>query len=290
MDGGAPSRVQRVHNDNALGRWFVDLCPPGPALAPLVDMLWYGEGRVLYERDRILPSGGAYLLINLGPTQYRIDAGPPERRVPFADIWYSGPHTGPIDTEAPHGNAMLGVALKPNGSHAWLGVQAEALAQTTLSLADVVGESATLLRERLLDCRDSATRFALVEDWLLRRLNPRRRTHDAVTWSLARIVASGGQTTVAELARDTGFSRKHLAALFAEQVGLSPKTFARVQRFRAALQMLEGAERVPWGELAARCGYFDQSHLVRDFHAFCGFAPGEFLQHTRADATSIVLR
>jgi AraC-like DNA-binding protein len=49
-------------------------------------------------------------------------------------------------------------------------------------------------------------------------------------------------------------------------------------------------KRVPWSALAARCGYFDQAHLSRDFHHFCGFAPGEFLRHARADATSIVLR
>jgi AraC-like DNA-binding protein len=290
MDGATPGRVQRLHNDNALGHWFVDLCAPRPELAAHVDLLWYGEGRVNYLRDRILPSGGSYLLINLGPTQYRIDPGPPEQRVGFDDIWYSGPHTGPIDTEAPTGNALLGVAFKPCGSHAWLGLAAAGLAQRTLPLADLVGDSARELREQLLSLRDSQSRIARVEEWLLRRLDPRRATHAAVEWSLRQLDATQGQTTIAQLARTTGFSRKHLGTLFAEQVGLSPKALARVLRFRSALQRLEGATHVPWCDLAASCGYFDQSHLTRDFRAFCGFAPGEFLGHVRADATSIVLR
>lgn len=290
MDGSAPSRVRSLKQEGALGSWRIDLCLPRAELQSQVDMLWYGEGRVAYQRDRILPTGGAYLLINLGPTQYRIESGPPERRVPFADIWYSGPHTGPIDTEAPHGNALLGVALRASGSHAWSGVRADTLAQQTLPLADVVGESATALRERLLNVRDSQARFELVEAWLLQRLHPRRSTHAAVEWALTRISTSAGQVGVEKLARESGYSRKHLAELFRDQVGLSPKALARLQRFRAALAMLEGASRVPWTELAAQCGYYDQAHLIRDFNAFCGFAPGEFLRHQRADATSIVLR
>jgi AraC-like DNA-binding protein len=253
-------------------------------------MLWYGEGRVTYQRDRILPTGGAFVLINLGPTQYHVVAGPPETRVAFSDIWYSGPQRGPIDTEAPHGNALLGVALRPCGSHAWTGVPAGSLADRTLSLTDVLGDSARRLRERLLDCVSSETRFALVEDWLLQRLDPRRQTHKAIEWALQQMQSRGGQVEIAALAKESGFSRKHLAALFNEQVGLSPKALARLLRFQQAMQLLNGATRVPWSELAAHCGYFDQAHLHRDFRAFCGFSPGEFLRHTRADATSIVLR
>ena len=74
------------------------------------------------------------------------------------------------------------------------------------------------------------------------------------------------------------------------QTGLSPKAHARVQRFRAALALLGRSERVPWAELAVGCGYYDQSHLLRDFRAFSGCSPGEFVRHARPDADSIVVR
>lgn len=290
MSADRAGRVRSVSHESALGAWRVDLCAPRADLAHLVEVLWYGEGRIAYARDRILPSGGAYLLINLGPTQYRIDDGPPERRVAFDDIWYSGPHTGPIDTEAPHGSALLGVALKPAGTHAWAHVRADALADRTLPLADVVGDSGRRLHERLRECRDVLSRFERVEGWLAARLRPRSATHSAVDWALQRLAASSGQLPIERLAREIGFTRKHLASLFGEQVGLAPKAFARVQRFRGALALLDGRTQVPWAELAEHCGYFDQAHLARDFRAFCGFAPGEFLRHARADANSIVLR
>ena len=287
---GAASRIRSFAHDSPLGRWRVDVCEPDERLAGLVSSLWYGEGHVAYQRDRILPSGQSQLLINLGPPQYRIEAGPPERRVPFVDIWYSALHQGPIDTEAPHGNAMLGVAFSARGAYPWLGAQMEGLTDRIIALADALGDGVLALRERLLNLPDSAQRFDCVEHWLRARLHPRGAVHPAVRWAVDRIARSGGQVPVETLARETGYTRKHLGALFLRQVGLSPKALARVHRFRGAMVLLQGAGQVPWAELAAHCGYYDQSHLANEFRAFSGFAPGQLVKQERPDAQSVVLR
>ena len=291
MDGSAADpRIRTFEHDSPLGQWRVSTWQPDPRLAGLVASIWFGEGRVSYARDRILPSGQSQLLINLGPTQYRIEGGPPEGRVPFRDVWYSGLHETPIDTEAPHGNALLGVAFVSAGAWPWIGAgQAEFAGQVT-PLADALGDGVMALHERLLDTPDLPARFALVEQWLIARLSPRRVVHPAVRWAIGRIEASAGQESVAKLARETGFTRKHLTHLFLREVGLTPKALARVHRFRAALALLDGVDVVPWAEIAAHCGYYDQSHLTRDFRAFCGFTPAEFARHARPDAVSVVVR
>lgn len=115
MDGDGFQRIRNFVQDSSLGHWRMDLCRPCPALAPIVSQLWYGEGQVSYQRDRILPGGGSFLLINLGRTQFRIDPGPPERRIAFDDIWLSGLHQAPIDTEAPNGSAIFGIAFRGDG-------------------------------------------------------------------------------------------------------------------------------------------------------------------------------
>jgi hypothetical protein len=58
---------------------------------------------------------------------------------------------------------------------------------------------------------------------------------------------------------------------FCAHVGVGPKTFARIARFRAAWRALERGGRPV--EVALAHGYFDQPHLVRDFVAFAGDAP-----------------
>jgi AraC-like DNA-binding protein len=284
------SRLQTFEHHSPIGRWSVTVCRPEPQLADLVATMWFGEGHVAYQRDRILPSGQSQLLINLGPPQYRIEPGPPERRVPFVDVWYSGLHQGPIDTEAPHGNALLGVGFSARGTYPWLGQPLDGLADRIIALADALGDGVLALRERLLNTPDIPKRFELVERWLVARLSPRRAVHPAVRWAVDRIAASGGRIPIATLAIETGYTRKHLAGLFVNQVGMTPKALCRVHRFRGALALLNGARQVPWAELADQCGYYDQAHLTHEFRAFSGFTPAELVRQTRPDSQSVVVR
>lgn len=290
MNSDLYKRLRVHHQNDALGRWTVAWCPPPPQLAGVVSALWYGEGQVGYQRDRILPTGDSFLLVNLGPLQYRIEPGPPERRVPFNDIWYSGLQRGPIDTEAPFGNALFGVAFRADGGRPWLGIDAHELRNRIVPLFDLIGAAGLDLRDRLLECRSLAARFALMESWLSDRLKEQFAPHPLVTWALARIEASGGQAAIEGLAKEAGVSRKHMAELFRHRVGLGAKALARIHRFRAAVELLNGHDRVPWTRLADICGYSDQSHLVHDFQAFSGLAPGEFVRKERADARAIVVR
>jgi AraC-like DNA-binding protein len=283
-------RLHRFEHVSPIGRWSVSVWTPDQRLADFVATMWFGEGRVSYQRDRILPSGQSQLLINLGPPQYRIEPGPPERRVPFVDMWYSGLHQGPIDTEAPYGNALLGVAFSARGTYPWLGPQLEGLADRIIALADALGDGVLKLRERLLDTQDIVERFTMLERWLIARLSPRQAVHPAVRWAVDRIAASGGKVPVEQLATQTGYTRKHLADLFVRQVGLTPKALCRIHRFRGALALLDGAMQVPWAALADQCGYYDQSHLIHDFRAFSGLSPTELVRQARPDPQSVVIR
>jgi AraC-like DNA-binding protein len=284
-------RLQTITHESPLGRWSVSVWRTDPRLCGTVASMWFGCGKTAYQRDRILPSGQSQLLINLGPAQYRVEPGPPEVRVPFVDVWYSGLHQGPIDTEAPHGNALLGVAFTARGSFPWLSGPMDGLADRIIALADALGDGALALRERLLNTDSLEARFTCVERWLLARLKPRDVVHPAVRWTVDRIAASGGRIAIEELATQTGFTRKHLGTLFQRQVGLSPKTLSRIHRFRGALALLgKGDGQVPWAALAEQCGYYDQSHLINEFRRFTGFSPVELAHRDRPDAGSVVLR
>jgi AraC-like DNA-binding protein len=285
------ARLQTFTHQSPIGHWSVSVWQVDPRLSEIVASMWYGAGKTAYQRDRILPSGTSQLLINLGPAQYRIEPGPPEVRVPFVDVWYSGLHQGPIDTEAPHGNALLGVAFTSHGTFPWLGERMDGLSDRIIALADALGDGALALRERLLNTEPLEMRFRVVERWLLARLEPRGIVHPAVRWAVDQIAASGGRVAVETLAAQTGFTRKHLGNLFKQQVGLSPKALARIHRFRGALGILDKAGgQVPWTELADACGFYDQSHLINEFRRFTGFSPVELARRDRPDSGSVVLR
>ena len=89
------------------------------------------------------------------------------------------------------------------------------------------------------------------------------------TWSA--LVRSGGREPIAEIARDLGWSRRHLTEQFTRAVGVSPKTYARIVRFDRARALIAAGGSL--GDVALDAGYYDQAHLNRDFREFAGAAP-----------------
>jgi AraC-like DNA-binding protein len=81
-----------------------------------------------------------------------------------------------------------------------------------------------------------------------------------------------------------------LTRLFQQEVGLTPKHFARVRRFLRVVQATrpqrtgQTQQRVNWARLAVDCGYYDQAHLINEFHAFAGVSPSAYLRARTADS------
>jgi AraC-like DNA-binding protein len=97
------------------------------------------------------------------------------------------------------------------------------------------------------------------------------RPEVAETWR--RLVAARGCVQVGAVAGELGWSRRYLTERFRGEVGLSPKTFARVLRFEHAHELAAARDPLPWGDVAAVSGYADQAHLVRDWREFTGRSP-----------------
>jgi methylphosphotriester-DNA--protein-cysteine methyltransferase len=96
----------------------------------------------------------------------------------------------------------------------------------------------------------------------------------------------GGGARVAEVAAAVGLSRRRFIEVFEREVGLTPKLYARLQRFHVVKQRLATQGGPPsWAMFALECGYFDQSHLLRDFVEFSSMSPATYLRG-RADETS----
>ncbi|HEX2076324.1 MAG TPA: helix-turn-helix domain-containing protein, partial [Longimicrobium sp.] len=85
-----------------------------------------------------------------------------------------------------------------------------------------------------------------------------------------------GRIRVRELAAALGISERRLEQVFQRNVGLSPKQVCRIARFRSTVALLRREPERAWTDLAYDGGFYDQSHLVNEFQALAGLAPGEF--------------
>jgi transcriptional regulator GlxA family with amidase domain len=118
--------------------------------------------------------------------------------------------------------------------------------------------------------------FRLLDRVLSDRLSEPPLRHGAVRAGLDLLVRTRGGAKVRDIARAADLSQRRFTELFTAEVGLTPKLFGRVQRFQHALASSRRAAEVDWANLAVECGYFDQSHLIREFIEFCSLSPSDY--------------
>jgi AraC-like DNA-binding protein len=86
---------------------------------------------------------------------------------------------------------------------------------------------------------------------------------------------------VSEVATALRVSERNLRRVFRDTVGVGPKTFARLERFRRALDAARAQEAPRWAVIALDAGYYDQAHLIADFRAIAGVTPQALLGEMR---------
>ena len=94
--------------------------------------------------------------------------------------------------------------------------------------------------------------------------------------AIEKFTVSPNSARVREVSDSTGYSAKRFIRLFHDNVGLTPKMFCRVQRFQTVLDQIGGGRQMEWASIALCSGYFDQSHLIRDFREFAGVTPRQY--------------
>jgi AraC-like DNA-binding protein len=255
---------------------------PGPPLCEFVDYFWLFDGGQTPRKERILPSGTSELVINLRDDEIRIHHpahSKQHRRLSGAVL--SGPYSSILVVDAMQHESMLGVHFKPGGAFPFLGALASELTDAHADLMDLWGRPANQLRERLCDVVAPRDRFQIMEQVLIERLRRSPKRRRAIATALDAFGPYGTGAFVRDVARDVGLCQRRFRQVFAAQVGLTPKVFCRILRFRRVRALADQIEKPDWVQIALTCGYFDQSHLINDFQEFSGFSPTEYLRHVR---------
>ena len=140
----------------------------------------------------------------------------------------------------------------------------------------VLGPSISELEQRLGAGRSFEERIRITDAYLLRRRLASPRS-DSVWTAAGEILRCKGHTQVSTLAHQAGVSLRQFERRFMQQVGVSPKLYARIARFEAALESKALSTAESWTDVAQQLGYFDQMHMIHDFKQFSGESPTPLL-------------
>ena len=257
---------------------------PGRPLSDFVENFWLCEGYTSpHLRERILPTGMFGLVFNLRDEELRIyTARDPDRCSRFPGTVVSGPYGNYFVTDRAEDAAVIGVHLKPGGARPFLGLATDELMDTHASLQDIWGRAALEIRDRVSAEPTPERRFQVLESALLSRLVRRPERHPAVLSALDYFRRDPSRAVIGRLATEIGLSKRRFIDVFNFEVGVKPKLFLRIRRFQRVLEQVHHLPLVDWTQLALEQGYFDQSHLIRDFVAFSGLSPADYLRRLHA--------
>jgi AraC-like DNA-binding protein len=248
---------------------------PPPPLASYVEGLWHYDGSpVAHQRERVLPNGRFQMVIDLASGRGTV----------------CGMRSQYIEIDPSAIRSVIGVVFRAGGARAFFGAPTDFYNQV-VPLDDAWGSDAIRLGERLADAPGAAEKLRLLETALLETMNGaasrRLALHPSVEHGLRAFRHMPHVQSVIDVSADAGVSRRRFSELFREQIGMTPKLYCRLLRFRDVVRRIVAGAPVDWADVALAGGYCDQAHLSHEFRDFSGMSPSSYLAAERPFANHV---
>jgi AraC-like DNA-binding protein len=266
---------------------------PDARLVPWIHCYWYVEpdphsasGNPDADRHQLLiPDGHSEIVFRLDGsfTRWRVDA--PERRAEMRASYVIGGRSHSVLTHTPGGLRLAGVKLDPRALRTLLNMPLTELRDTTVACSDLAWPA-------LMDLEDEIARLTSVDQlarvcdrFFLRRMTDEVGEDPSIARLLERIRATQGAQSIMEWASDHAVDPRTLERRFLARMGMTPKQYARIVRFKRSYHRL-GAHG-PGDRRTYLEPYYDESHFNREFRHFLGTSPGNWLNEGARFRTTI---
>lgn len=237
---------------------------PAPPLRPYIEMYWFMTGFWTQpERIMLAPDGSTTLMLNLGDGFHSQRFGLTQNE----GIYLIGTMLS-SDEQVLHGTTrLLGIQFKPGAfTHFY---QYESLNQVANQVCEFEQNLFPDVKKNIQDF------VPYIDQFYLERLSFPRNSILTVVKDIEDV---GGQMKIEMLAKRHCLTERQLERRFNEQIGVSPKEFINLIRFRQAfVKIQQNQPKQSLLEIAWECGYYDHAHLTNDFKRYTGSAPTELI-------------
>jgi AraC-like DNA-binding protein len=218
------------------------------------------------------------MIFNLGQGVWESAVGDKFYKTPQIELW--GQITKPLAIRSKGKHAMFGIRFLTHSAAYFFNDEIGVFNDRVSDLSDVIGKSITTLHSQLLETKETSRRIDIVEHFLLNRLalsEKRAFRIGKVADILNCIKRNSSVSNINAVAFAHGITPRYLHKLIFQNTGLSPKSFDKINRFQLSLRLM--AKNKPLTAVAYDCGYFDQSHFIRDFKSFTSVTPSAYLEN-----------
>ncbi len=177
---------------------------------------------------------------------------------------------------------MLKVSFQPGGLFRLFDVPMNLLTDGHADTEMITGKAVKEIYQRLPETAGYVAMVQLVEAFLLTKAAQCQQPILPIDRAAQQLLDPAGYHQLDRIAADACLSPRQFERKFRERVGVSPKLFSRIARFRRAYQLRETDPARPWIDIAYACRYYDPNHLIKDFQQFAGTNPGQLFDEELA--------
>jgi AraC-like DNA-binding protein len=254
--------------------------PPSGPLAKFIKCFWALEYRgtgASVSPEPVLPDGCPEIVFNLSDRFVRVF--PLHQDIQPQTI-FAGQMSRSI-VIMPRGNVNLfGVRFHPAGAGPLLGFPVSEVTDRILDFADACGVTGKPVENKISEAGSFGERKAIFEAFYLSKLSERGVQDSIAAFAADMILAGRGAHAISGIAKKIGVSDRRLERRFKQFIGISPKTFSRIIRFQTVVSAVQQSGSRNLLDTALSFGYYDQSHLIRDFNEFSGVSPLAYFERT----------
>lgn len=263
---------------------YQEYSPPSE-LAAWVKMFWVFECRSNDPMpETIVADGYPELVVHFGSPFSELN-----RRDQFQEqssVLVCGQMTKPLVLRSSTDAGMIGIRFHPSGMGAFFSTPMNELIDQRVP-AEHLFQDLNRLSNSIAESSNDTQRIAACTRFLTSSIDLNRDSRN-IRYAVEEIIKNHGQVSVESVVSQLGMSRRSLEMAFQKVVGTSPKMYCRIIRFRHLFDtMNQESESVQWAHRALDSGFFDQSHMIRDFQRFTGQSPTSFLMQHASFAHSV---
>lgn len=247
---------------------------PSKGLHNYVESYWHihceGPANAMSEPNYCIPKGTIELIVTLQGAQSEIYVN---------DVWHkldnvlvAGIQTTTNIWRMAGKSEKFGIRLKPETFIHLFDVPLAELYQKFTSLELLAGSRYDWLVARIREAVSDGERIEMIESFLYKKLALTKQPHNLLAEAIRKIWTEEGNITTASLSKSVYIGERQLQRLFKNAVGISPKLYSRIVRFRSAYEQAQEKSAI-WTDVAYNLGYADQAHFVKEFKSFTGLTP-----------------
>lgn len=230
------------------------------------------------RNEIVLPDGKTELIVHFGDDFCKLEKdGKGNNFVRQARVLMSGQLTEHIILKPTGEIGVVAARFKPAGAARFFSLPYDEIVDQVIDLSSYEKEISSFLQNEVAKILSHDERLEFMQTFLKNRLQQESQEDLYVRQACRYVMQSEGEYSVTELVKLIGFSERQLERKFKKQVGLSPKMLSRIARFQKILRLAQSSKNMTLVDAAVSCGYYDQSHFIRDFTKFCGDSPLKYL-------------